>query len=32
MDEISLLDYLNMLRRHKWTVVLTTVVTLLLAV
>ncbi len=31
MDEISLLDYLRILKRRKWTIVLTTVVTLLLA-
>jgi len=30
MDEMNLLDYLRMLKRRKWTVVLTTVVTLLL--
>jgi uncharacterized protein involved in exopolysaccharide biosynthesis len=31
MDEINLLDYLNILKRRKWTVVLTTAVTMLLA-
>lgn len=31
MDEINLLDYLGILMRRKWTVVLTTVITLALA-